>query len=254
MDIIIKHIRKTEAIRFGFFMVFAVLLYGCDSKGLSANEIVSKSIEAHGGLGAWKNIKQISFDKETKLFKEDGSLESHTEQFQLFQQNASLFGKIEWEHNNDDILILFENGKVSKYVNDSIVDDIEELKKAKSSFFAAQYVINQPFALLDDNASLELKGVEVVNDSEAYAIVVKYDGNTKDSNQWTYYVDTETFEVIANKVVLLDHTSWVDNLTYDTTTDFKMNAHRKSYRLNAAGEKTYLRAEYWYRNYNIIYK
>lgn len=249
-----KNILKTEAIRFGFFIAFVVVLCGCSSKELSADKIVSKSIETHGGLDAWKTIQQISFDKETKLFQEDGSVESHTEQFQLFQQESSLFGKIEWENNNDDILIVYEKNKIYKYVNDSAVVDAGELKKARNSFFAAQYVINQPFALLDDNASLELKGTEVVNERQAYAVTVKYDGDTKDSNQWTYYIDTETFEVVANKVVLTDHTSWVENLTFDTSTDFKMNAHRKSYRLNASGEKTYLRAEYWYRNYDIIYK
>lgn len=252
--VISKNIFKTEAIRFGFFMGLVIVLFSCDDKELSADEIMSKSIETHGGLDAWKNVKQISFDKETKLFNEDGSVELHTEQFQLFQQSSSLFGKIEWENNNDDILIVYEKDKVYKYVNDSIVVNIDELKKARNSFFAAQYVINQPFALLDDNVSLELKGTEVVNERQAYAITVKYDGDTKDSNQWTYYIDTETFEVIANKVVLTDHTSWVENLTYDTSTDFTMNAHRKSYRLNAAGEKTYLRAEYWYRNYDIIYE
>lgn len=253
MDIITKYIRQTETLRFGFFIYIFIVLIGCANKELSADEIVSKSIEAHGGLGAWKTIQQISFDKETKLFREDGSVESHTEQFQLFQQKSSLFGKIEWENNNDDILIVYEKDKVYKYVNDSVVVDAGELKKARNSFFAAQYVINQPFALLDDNVSLELKGTEVVNERQAYAVAVKYDGDTKNSNQWTYYIDTETFEVVANKVVLTDHTSWVENLTFDTSTDFKMNAHRKSYRLNAAGEKTYLRAEYWYRNYDIIH-
>ena len=65
--------------------------------------------------------------------------------------------------------------------------------------------------------------------------------------------DTETYEVVANKVVLKDHTSWVENLSFNSETDFKFNAKRKSYRLNEAGEKTYLRAEYYYSNFSVIY-
>lgn len=254
MDIVIKHIRKTEALRFGFFMGLLFVFFGCEKEKLTADVIVQNAIEAHGGAEAWQKIKQISFDKETKLFREDGSVESHIEQFQLFQQNNSLFGKIEWEQKEDDIVIVFDRETVTKRVNDTLINDPSELTKAKSSFFAAQYVINQPFSLLNENVSLELKGIELINGRKAYAVAIKYEGDTKDSNQWTYYIDTETYEVAANKVVLKDHTSWVENLTYDTLTDFKMNAHRKSYRLNDKGEKMYLRAEYWYRNYDIIYE
>lgn len=245
---------KTETLCFGFFMGCCLLLFSCEPQTMSAEAIVLKSVETHGGLDAWQAVKQISFDKETKLFREDGSVESHIEQFQLFQQNGTLFGKIEWEEDAVDMRIIYDKNTTVKYVNDSIVEDVNALKKAENRFFAAQYVMNQPFALLGDNVSLELIETKFVNGREAYAIAVKYDSDAKDANQWTYYIDVETFDVVANKVVLKDHTSWVENLNYDTSTDFKLNAHRKSYRLNAAGEKLYLRAEYWYKNYNIIYE
>jgi len=67
----------------------------------------------------------------------------------------------------------------------------------------------------------------------------------------TYIIDENTFKVVANKMELKDHTSLVENLTYNTSTDFTFNVHRKSYRLNEAGEKTCLRGEYFYSNYEI---
>ena len=246
--------RKTEVLRFGFLMLICLIFMGCQDAELSAKDIIERSIDAHGGLSNWENIKQLSFDKETTLFKEDGSVELSTDQFQLFQPRPKLFGKIEWEDADSDILVMFDQGQVSKTINDSIVQDENELAKARNSFFAAQYVVHQPFALLDEGVMLSLDGIETINEKNAYAISVSYPEDTADSNKWTYYIDAETFLVVANKVVLKDHTSWVENLTYNEDTDFIFNAHRKSYRLNEAGEKTYLRAEYFYSSYSVLYQ
>ena len=65
--------------------------------------------------------------------------------------------------------------------------------------------------------------------------------------------NAQTYDLVANKVILSDHTSWIENLTYDTSTGLKFNEKRKSYRLNKQGEKTYLRAEYFYSNYSVTY-
>lgn len=245
---------KAEVIYFGFFVLFCVFLISCSNKKLTAEEIVLKSIEAHGGLDSWNNIKQLSFDKETTLFFEDGSVEIKTDQFQLFGFQPILFGKIEWESNANDIVITYNEEEVSKTINDSIITSSDELERAKNSFFAAQYVIVQPFALLDQGVELTLKGKIEIENRKAYEISVKYPNDTKESNKWAYFFDTVSFEVIANKVELLDHTSWVENLTFETASEFKFNAYRKSYRLNEAGEKTYLRAEYNYSNYNVLFK
>ena len=246
---------KTEAQRFGFFVLLSLLLFNCkQEEKLTSRQIVERSIEAHGGLKNWSSLKQLSFDKETTLFNADGSIEIKTEQFQLFRMQPTLFGKIEWESNGDDISIIYEDEKVSKIINDSIITSVAELEKAKSRFFAAQYVVFQPFELLNEGAELIYSNPIELEGRKTYAITIKYANDTEDSNKWTYYIDANTFKVIANKVELTDHTSWVENLTLDTATDFKFNAHRKSYRLNEAEEKTYLRAEYFYTNFSVQYQ
>jgi len=253
MKVINKYL-KTEVISFGFFIALISIFFSCQVEQLTAKQIIEKAVETHGSLDAWNNIEQLSFDKETTLFNEDGSIEIKTDQFQLFRPKPKLFGKIEWESNGKDIVIVYDNEQVSKIINDSIITSEDELEKAKNSFFAAQYVIVQPFALLDNNTELTLNGVEDIEGKNVYSISVKYESDTEDSNKWTYYIDTNTFEVLFNKVELSDHTSWVENLTFNTETDFKFYSHRKSYRLNKKGEKTYLRAEYFYSNFNVSYK
>jgi hypothetical protein len=245
---------KTDAIRFGFFVLLCLALSNCQQKEVpTAKQIVERSVEAHGGIDLWKNIKQLSFDPTTTLFNADSTRASKVEQFQLFSPQPELFGKIEWELDNQELSIIYDKGKVEKHINDSLVTNKEALQGASNSFFAAQYVINQPFALLDDGVKLTYLGIVELEETSAYQIKVTYPEDTENSNKWTYLIDTKTFEVIANKVELLDHTSWVENLTFDTTTNFKFNAHRKSYRLNDKGEKTYLRAEYFYTDFEVVY-
>lgn len=243
---------KTGVISFGFFVLLSVVVFGCQNKEeLTAKQIVERSVEAHGGMEHWNKLKQLSFDKTTSLFNDDGSLESKVEQFQLFQFHPNLFGKIEWEHNGSDLSIIFEDGKIEKYINDSLITNSKELQAAKNSFFAAQYVVCQPFELLNEGVQLENSGIVILDEKTVYQIDVSYPEDTATSNKWSYLIDTETFEIIANKVELLDHTSWVENLSFDTASGFKFNAHRKSYRLNEKGEKTYLRAAYYYSNFSV---
>jgi len=245
----IKTYFKTGALCLGF-LFFA----SCQKDAITANEIIEKSIAVHGGLPTWENVKQLSFDKTVTLFNEDGNVQLKTEQFQLFRLQPKLFVKLEWEQEGQDMTILFENDQVSKMINDSIITSDEELQKAENAVFAAHYVVCQPFELITSEAELTLDGTIQHNEKECFVVKVKYQWDDIDADQWYYIIDPDTFEVVANKVVLKDHTSWVENLTFDTSTDFKFNAHRKSYRLNEAGEKTYLRAEYFYENFMVIYE
>lgn len=242
---------KTEVIRFGFFVSLVLSLFSCKNEEISANTIIENTVEAYGGEEKWESIKQLSFDKEVTLFLEDGSIERGTNQFQLYQFNDA-FGKIEWEENEIEHQIVFEKNKISKIENDSMLDSKDELYKAERAFFASEFVIKQPFDLLRDDVILVRENDTVIDAVDCFVISVRYKNEAPDADRWNYIIDKSSYSIVANKVVLKDHTSWVENLTFNTDTDFKFNAHRKSYRLNEKGEKTYLRAEYFYSNYSVL--
>lgn len=251
--IMIKTIFKTGAIIFGFFILISFSFYGCQGEKLTAQQIVEQSIAYHGGSETWQDLKVLSFDKTTILYNADGTIESKLEQFQLFQLHPDLFGKIEWASKGDDYLITYDDEKVQKMINDSLVSSEEELVKAENSFLAAQYVVCQPFNLVNESAILAFEGEEIIDDKIVLGVSVRYEGDDENSDRWSYYFDTESYKLLSCKVVRPDHTSLVQNLTFDTTTDFIFHAHRKSYRLKPSGEKDYLRAEYFYENFDLVY-
>jgi hypothetical protein len=249
----IKTTYKTGATYFGFFICISLTFLSCQKEKLTAQEIVERSIAYHGGSDKWDDLKVLSFDKTTVLFYPDGSTESKVEQFNLFKFQPNLFGKIEWAHNGDDFLITYDNGKVEKMINDSIITSFEVLEQAKNSFFASQYVVCQPFNLMSDDAFLTFEGEEIIDNIKVLAVNVRYESDHENSDRWTYYFDAESYKLRSNKVIRPDHTSLVQNLTFDTSTDFIFHGHRKSYRLTPTGEKEYLRAEYFYENFDITY-
>ena len=252
---IVRTPKKTEALRFGFFILLSVCVLNCKPKQPTAKEIVERSVEAHGGLETWNAIQRLSFDKATTLFNADGTIEKETKQAQTFHFKPQLKGNVR------DLTLpgihsySYDNDTFTRTANDSIwtVTDESEIAALRSSFFAAHYVICQPFELLSDQASLSYGGTMDFNGRTCHIVEVTYKGDTDDADKWSYIFDAETFELLANKVELTDHTSWVENLSFDNETGLKFNAHRKSYRLNEAGEKTYLRAEYFYENFKVMH-
>lgn len=248
----IKQILKTGVICFGFFM-----LTSCQKKQeLTAEYILQKSIEAHGGKEKWNSLEAIEFDKKTTLFLEDGSIEKTTDQHQYFTLRPEVKGSIQDLTFDGMSRFDYKNNAIWVVENDSVrpVNDPAELMRLTNSFFAAFHVACKPFDLMNENTLLTYSGEMEIDGKSCHIIDVSYATDGPDADKWSYMIDAETYEVVANKVVLTDHTSWVENLTFDTSTDFKFNAHRKSYRLNSDGEKTYLRAEYFYSNYKVTYQ
>ena len=241
---------KQTALKKLLVCLIAILVFtNCSKHQLSAETIVKNSIEKHGGAKAWSSLKRLSFDKKVTLFLKDGIIESSIKTHQEFTFYPNLKGKITWNVNDKKNSILYNNAAVLKFVNDSLITNPKDLQIATNSFNAALYLISQPFNFLNENTIITFLGVVHLENRKVYGVKVTYSNDTKEADKWFYYFDLKTFKMIANKVILKDHTSLVENITFDTSTDFIFNQSRKSYRLNDTGDKTYLRATYFYDNF-----
>lgn len=250
--ITIKKLLKAEIFYFGFFILLS--FFGCSkTSNLSAREIVEKSIETHGGIVNWKNVKTLSFNKTTILFKEDGAIETKIEQKQSFQLQPEFKGEISWIENNAKHYISFDGKEAKKTINDSLVFSKIELQNVKNSIIAAHYVVSQPFKLLEENTILKYNGEERLDKKRVHAIAVGYSNDTETSDEWTYYFDVETYKLLANKVIHKPTASLIKNLDFNSETGLTFNAHRKSFTLDSLQQIKYLRAEYFYENFKVTY-
>ena len=254
MKIITNKLLRTEVLSFGFFILLSLSLFSCLTKQVTAIGIVQKSIEAHGGFETWEKLKHLEFDKTTILYTKEGAVEKVIEQHQMFLLKPSLEGallsKVPMQNE-----LYFHGNAFSKVINDSVfmVTEPSDLEIARNTFLAAHYVVCQPFKLTDENVILDYIGVEELDHKKVYALNVGYTTDYENSDKWTYYFDVKSYQLVANKVNHNGNVSLIKNLEFNSQTGLTFNAHRKSYTL-AENDSTYLRAEYYYKNFMTLFE
>jgi len=226
----------------------------CEKKELTASEIVSKSMEAHGGYANWKQIDTLSFIKKTILFSKEGLKEKETKQHQSFYIGKSLNGKLN-SLGTEKTSFTLTDGVYSKSLGDSLVAlNEKELLFVKDAFKSAYYVVSQPFNIKESNALLGNVKDTVLGGKKMYSVTVLYNGDTNKSDQWTYFFDAQTFLIIACKVYHSPTISYIRNTKFDLETPFVFNAERESTLLKTDRNKDYLRASYFYSDFRIVFK
>jgi len=218
-----------------------------------AKEVILKSIERHGGLAKWQAKKKLNYTKDFALFTSDGSQESFTKQKHDYNFKIDEF-LIRTETKDKTILLKKFEDLFVKTVNGEESTDPQE--KHQKSFNTSMYVVSMPFKLLDPGVDLKYEGTEKIDSGkETHVIKAVYDtGKNKNhstDDTWWYYFDIEDYTLVANKVITHDHSAIVDNLSFIESGGILFNGHRKSYRLDSLGKKDYLRAEYFYENYQL---
>ena len=219
-----------------------------------ATKLVNQSIEAHGGFESWTKLREISYKKTTTLFDSIGEIESKIIQMHKYTLQPSLNGTIEWQAGEDLIKIIYSDGLGTKYVNDIAELDSGSMVSATNTFMSSFYVLFQPWKLLDGGTKLDYLGIDTLENAGPVHVIMPTYGERKEGDDiWWYFVDVDTKRVLANMV---DHTgrkSLISNLEYDTTTELVFNYHRKSHFVDDDRKVKYLRAEYFYEDFQLIF-
>jgi hypothetical protein len=212
----------------------------------SGEDLVNNSIEAHGGHGAFQELASVSFTKATRLYKEDGTLESETFQEQSFTLLPEYFLVIKWRDGNDEHQITYDRKHVIKLVNNVNVEGEVAAQIALKLALSAEYVFFQPFKLIGKNGKLSYQGKQKVGDSiETSVVAIKYEDDSQSPDAWRYYFDTN-YRLVAASVEHNDRISLIENLDFQRYKGILFNKVRKSYFVDSAFQKKQLRAEYRY--------
>jgi len=226
----------------------------------SIGDVQLKSVMQHvfaamGGLSNWETKKSIHFDKKTELYLASGAIEKATFQKHDYYNQPATKVEISWKENGVGHLLRFEDGKAEKQLNGKI-DSSANSMALKNSIMASTFVIGIPFKLLDEGTALSYEGIQTMaNGKRVHAVkaiynAADYSNHTK-SDIWWHYFDEQSYQQLGYKVQLADHTSYVENLTFERVGGFLFTTTRKSWRLDEDGNKLYLRAAYEYANFEV---
>jgi hypothetical protein len=237
-------------------MIAISFLFSCQKTELTANQILKKSLKAHGGLELWQKIDTLSFTKRTILYNQEGVKEKEIIQHQSFYGGIPLHGKIS-SLGTEKSSISVINGVYTNSIRDSLIPITDhEIKAINNSFKSAYYVISQPFNLKESDALLVYKKDTILNGEKTFVVDVSYreDENTERPDQWTYFFNAKTFLVVAAKVFHSPTISFIKNTKFNIKTPFVFNSERVSVFMNKDGSEDYTRAAYFYSNYKVVLK
>ena len=238
------------------FIIAISFLFSCQKTKLTAKQLLSKSIDAHGGLEFWQKVDTLSFTKKTILYNRKGLKEKVITQHQSFYGGNFINGKITTIGTDKSSISIIGN-VYTKRVGDALISiSNNEMKSITNAFKSAYYVISQPFNLMESGALLSYKKDTILNDEKTFVVDVSYkeDQNTNTPDQWTYFINANTYLIVAAKVFHSPTVSFIQNINFNKETPFVFNAERESVFLNKDGSIDYLRASYFYSNYKVVLK
>lgn len=216
-----------------------------------AMDLLNKSIVAHGGKEGWENLKGIKFRKWTRMLNAEGEVESELDQWHEFRFAPVLEGQITWAKDNVDHTLAWDGSKLRYRMGENEVLNADFLVAKKKEFDAAFYTVAQPWKLLDKGGKLHYEGLDTLeNGAEVESIRVDYG---LESDTWWYYFDPKTYLMVGNSVQLKDHRSLVYDLSTEKAANLILHGTRESWRVDEAGKRLFLRAEYRYSDYALVY-
>lgn len=215
-----------------------------------ARAIIQSSIADAGGLDRWEAIKQLSYTKDYQLLLESGAVETDYRQTHHYEW-LPLKIDIQSVENGAVIHTHLEGGQYSRTQQGQATDVSQEA--LARSVNSAVYVVSLPFKLLDPQARIEYLGPDSLNGELLEVLAVSYppDTATTSTEIWKYYFAPTNKRIVANWVRSNDHYSLIENQSYVRVKGILFNQKRQSFRVDSLGRKLYLRADYWYDNYQF---
>ena len=214
-----------------------------------ARALLEKSIQAHGSAEKWEGMSSLKFRKWTRLFNEDGSVESELSQLHEFRFKPYFEGKISWTKDSIQLVTTWDGSRMRYFMGENEVQNPSFLASKKKDLDAAFYAVAQPWKLLDESAKLTYEGQKTLENGKLVEVIrVDYG---PDADVWYFYFDPNSAMLIANEVQTKDHRSLIYNLSFVEKSGFLLQGTRESWRVNEKGEKQFLIAEYSYTEYEI---
>ena len=231
------------------FSLMAWLLVVCcktqETNQETALEIVQNSIEYHGGLTAWTNFRELTYLKKTTLYTANGAVEDSTNiMYTHTMDQGKLSSLMEWLKDGVPEVVLSSEGKIT--TTSKATDSLKTVYTKR--ILAAEFVYLQPFKLLEDQALLQYKGLDTLEDGTPVKVVeIAYtnaDGSA--GNTWWFYFNADSYRLEGNMVHHGSTYAYIRNTAYENKSGLSLNATRTSYRCDSLRNIQYVRAKYEY--------
>ncbi|MFT5890478.1 MAG: hypothetical protein ACI9Y7_000570 [Dokdonia sp.] len=153
------------------------------AKEITANELLQKAMDAHGGEKLFKN-SLIEFKIEKTSFSaqyDDGRAN--------FKQKRQV--------NSDTHILSYKYGLIKYYINDSLQpEEAYSLKMAEISLFGLLYTFSIPFNLTTNDVIISKQHNVTIRQKEYYTLDVQYTKIPElPEDRFLLYIDVDSYEI-----------------------------------------------------------
>lgn len=216
--------------------------------------VVQLGIDAAGGLETYLSLEHIAYKKHSKLYLEDGSIESDVTRYYEYQLTPELRGTITWIGSEPARKIVYEKGDAYMLEDGTRIEGSES--SARQAFLSEYYALLMPFKLIDDGADVSYEGQSALaNGMPVDVVKVTYDPDKQDhydtTETWWYYFLVGSGEYLAAKVYHEPTNALIENIEMNMSTPIVFNSYRRSWRVDSLGKKQFLRGEFAYSEFQV---
>ena len=227
-----------------YFLLIVSFMISCAQKQPSADAIIAKSIEAHGGMENYQQLKHLDLLKDIKRYDSTEALTLHRIERQHFSFVAPRQSSIQFKEGEDTILYEEKEKVVIRKYNDSLVHDTQKLSAAKSALDGARFVLFQPFLLEDGMASKAYAGMSALEGDVVHVVAIKF-ANSED--EWEFYFAESNYLLRGYRVYHNQRYSLIINETTQAHEGLILVKDRSSYFTDSSGRSRILTARYAYQ-------
>lgn len=232
---------------------FSLLIFSCaPSSEEQAQELIAKSIESHQLSQKWEDVSSVKFNKVTRIFDENGTLESESEQWVEFRLKPYFEGRLSWLKDSIQHVANFNGSKMSYQMGANEIQNQGFLKAKRAEIHAAFCDFAQPWRLSDENVHASYEGEKVMEDGRKMEAVRIY--FIPDSEGWWFYFDPVSAGIVASELHSKGENSLLEIESYDESTGLKLVKEQRDFRTDDTGKKLHLQAEYLYSDYEVTYE
>lgn len=220
----------------------------------SAQQLLEKTVAAHGGLERFSKLKTLHYKKDFTLYDAEGQTEKTFKQVHSYDYVQKQFS-ISSIQGADTIVSSLNAGQYSRTKNGQAAEaSSSSIEKSMNSAF---YVLGVPFNLHDAGVELSQEENILVDGKEYLLLSAHYNSdahaNHSSSEPWQFYIDKKDNLIRKNWVQSSDHINVVENLSFEEVGGLLLHQKRRSYRVDSLRTKLFLRAEYHYYDYKASF-
>jgi hypothetical protein len=213
-------------------------------------KLIHEACKSAGGFETWQGQSHKSFSKHSILYFENQGIESETRQKISITNGQHSQVEINWNEGPETHLITLKDNKITKQQGGLIVE-VDNQVALKNSVLAAEYVMSLPFKLAEPGYQFKYEGLDTLEDGPiVHVLRSRYPSpSDQEGDTWWHFFDKDNYVHIGYLVNHLDHRSLVRNITFKFQDGIRWPTSRQSWRVDAKGQKLYLRAAYEYRSF-----